>query len=130
LVSLDVHPGAMELTVVGADGAAHYIPALRDCRARHRRLKGAFLIHDGGASHIAQATADYLKGCAGWWCPRLTPAHASWLNQAEMLVRAFGGRYLRRGSWATRGGVIEHVMASWPEDHRRDAPPFQLTLAH
>ena len=127
LLFLVVHTGAMELTVLGANDAAHYIPALRDFRARHRRLKGAFLIHDGGASHIAQATADYLKGCAGWWCPRLTPAHASWLNQAEMLVRAFGGRYLRRGSWATREGFIEHVMASWLEYNRRYAHPFDWT---
>jgi hypothetical protein len=85
------------LAVLGDNDAAHYIPALRDFRRRHRRLKGVFLIHDGGASHIAGATADYLNGCEGWWRPRLTPAHASWLNQAEMLVKAFGGRYFNSG---------------------------------
>ncbi len=127
LLFLVVHTGEMELAVLGANGAAHYIPALREFRERHRGLKGAFLIHDGGASHIAQATADYLKGYAGWWRPRLTPAHASWLNQAEMLVKAFGGRYFKRGSWATRERFIEHVLASWPEYNGRYAHPFNWT---
>jgi hypothetical protein len=127
LLLLVVHTGQMELTVLGANDAAHYIPALRDFRRRHRRLKGVFLIHDGGASHIAQATADYVASCGGWWRPRLTPAHASWLNQAELLVKAFGGRYWKRGSWATRGEFIDHVLASWPEYNRRYAHPFKWT---
>jgi hypothetical protein len=127
LLLLAVHTGAMELIVLGANDAAHYLPALRDFRARHRGLKGAFLIHDGGGSHIAQATAAYLQGCAGWWRPRLTPAHASWLNQAELLVKAFGGRYLKRGSWATREEFIEHVLASVPEYNRDYAHPFNWT---
>jgi len=127
LLFLVVHTGEMELTVLGANDAAHYIPALRDFRRRHRALKGVYLIHDGGASHIAQATADYLKGCAGWWRPRLTPAHASWLNQAEMLVKAFGGRYFKRGSWTRREEFIEHVLASGPEYNQWYAHPFNWT---
>ena len=124
---LVVHTGQMELTVLEANDAAHYIPALRQFRRRHRRLKGVFLIHDGGASHIAGATADYLEGCRGWWHPRLTPAHASWLNQAEMLVKAFGGRYLKRGSWVRREEFVEHVLASWPEYNKFYAHPFDWT---
>jgi hypothetical protein len=90
-------------------------------------LKGAFLIHDGGASHIAGETADYLKGCRGWWRPRLTPAHASWLNQAEMLIKAFRGRYLKRESWVTREELLGHVLVSWPEYNRHYAHPFNWT---
>jgi hypothetical protein len=127
LLFLVVHTGRMELTVLGANDAAHYIPALRDFRRRHQGLKGVFLIHDGGASHIAQATSDYLEGCAGWWRPRRTPAHASWLNQAELLVKAFGGRYFKRGSWATREEFIEHALASGPEYNQWYAHPFNWT---
>jgi hypothetical protein len=127
LLFLVVHTGQMELTALKANDAAHYIPALRAFRQRHRRLKGVFLVHDGGASHIAQGTADYLGGCAGWWRPRLTPAHASWLNQAELLVGAFGGRYFKRGSWVTRGEFIEHVLASTPEYNQRYAHAFNWT---
>jgi len=127
LLFLVVHTGQMELAVLGANDAAHYIPALRDFRRRHRGLKGVLLVHDGGASHVAQATAHYMKGSAGWWRPRLTPAHASWLNQAELLVGAFEGRYLKRGSWAGREELIEHVLASAPEYNRRYAHPFEWT---
>jgi hypothetical protein len=117
----------MELAVLGANDAARYVGALKAFRRRHRGLKGAFLIQDGGGSHIAGATADYLGGCAGWWRPRLTPAHASWLNQAEMLVKAFGCRYLKRGSWATREEFLDHVQASWTEYNQRYAHPFNWT---
>jgi hypothetical protein len=127
LLFLVVHTGQMGLTVLGANDAAHYVPALRSFRRRHRGLKGVYLIHDGGPSHVAATTADYLRGCGGWWRPRLTPAHASWLNQAEMLVNAFKGRYLKRGSWLTREGLIKHVLASWPEYNRRYAHPFDWT---
>jgi len=127
LLFLVVHTGQMELAVLGANDAAHYIPALRDFRRRHRGLKGVLLVHDGGASHVAQATAHYMKGSAGWWRPRLTPAHASWLNQAEMLGRAFGRRYLKRGSWPSREEFIGHVMASWPEYNRPYAHPIEWT---
>ena len=127
LLFLVVHTVRMELTVLGANDAAHYIPVLRDFRRRHRRLKDVFLIHDGGASRIAGETTKYLKGSAGWWRPRLTPAHASWLNQAEMLIKAFRGRYLKRGSWVTRDDLVEHVLASWPEYNRRYAHPFKWT---
>ncbi len=68
--------------------------------------------HDGGASHIAAKTADYFAECGGWWRPRFTPAHASWLNQGELLNHAFGCRYLERGSWSSREEYIAHVAAS------------------
>jgi hypothetical protein len=125
LLLLVVHTGRMALEVLGANDAAHYIPALERFRRRHRRLKGMFLVHDGGASHIAAATSAYLDSCGGWWRPRRTPAHASWLNQAELLVNAFGGRYLKRGSWPSRREFIEHVAVWWPEYNRRYAHPFE-----
>jgi hypothetical protein len=78
---LIVHSGRMEAVCLGANDAKHYIEELRRFRQRHRWLRGVFLIHDGGPSHIAAATRAYLEGCRGWWRPRSTPAHASWLNQ-------------------------------------------------
>src|SRR5271157_394329 len=99
---LIVHSGKMEALCLEANDAEHYVAALRHFRRRHHRLKGIYLVHDGGSSHIAQATRDYFARCHAWWRPRLTPARASWLDQAEMLNHAFGRRYLKRGSWASR----------------------------
>ena len=127
LLFLVVHTGRMEVVVEDRKDAAHYTSSLRAFRRRHRGLAGAFLVHDGDPSHTARATGDYLRGYRGWWRPRLTPAHASWLNQAELLVGAFGYHYLKRGSWADREGFVEHVLACGPEYNRLYAHPFEWT---
>jgi hypothetical protein len=127
LLFLIVHTGAMEVAVEATKDAEHYIEELKAFRRRHRGLKGVFLIEDGDPSHTAADTRCYLSSCRGWWRPRLTPAHASWLNQAELLVGAFGYHYLRRGSWSNREEFSEHVLASGPEYNRLYAHPFEWT---
>ena len=127
LTFLIVHTGEMEAVCLEANDAAHYIPALERFRREHRKRRGIFLVHDGGASHIAAKTDDYFADCDGWWRPRLTPAHASWLNQGELLNHAFGCRYLKRGSWTSREEYIAHVEVSWPEYNRLYAHPFEWT---
>ena len=57
----------------------------------------------------------------------MTPAHASWLNEAELLNEAFGLRYLKRQSWESREAFIEHLEASSPEYNRLHAHPFEST---
>jgi hypothetical protein len=127
LTFLVVHTGRVRAVILEQNDAANYIPALEEFRRRHRRLRGAYLIHDGGPSHTAGATAEYFAGCHGWWRPRLTPARASWLDQAELLIHAFGDRYLKRSSWRDREEFIEHVAASWPEYNDLYAHPFEWT---
>jgi DDE superfamily endonuclease len=127
LFFLVIHSGQMELAVEASKDAEHYIQELRAFKGRHQGLKGVYLIQDGDPSHTAGATEQYLGGCRGWWRPRLTPAHASWLNQAEMLIGAFGGRYLRRGSWVTREELVGHALASVPEYNQFYAHPFEWT---
>jgi hypothetical protein len=59
--------------------------------------------------------------------PRLrafyTPPHASWLNQAALLRRAFADKYLQRVDAPSRQHLIDHLEASWPEYNRRFATP-------
>lgn len=100
----------MEVAVEAKKDAKHYRKELRAFRRRHRHLKGVFLVQDGDPSHTAGA--EYWSGCQGWWRPRFTPVHASWLNQAEPLIEAFAYHYLKRESWASREEFIEHVLAS------------------
>jgi DDE superfamily endonuclease len=125
LFFLVVHSGRMEVAVEASKDAKHYIGELRAFRRRHRHLKGVFLVQDGDPSHTAAATAAYWGGCEGWWRPRFTPVHASWLNQADPLIEAFGYRYLKRGSWTSRQEFIEHVLASASEYNRLYAHPFE-----
>jgi hypothetical protein len=127
LFFLVMHTGRMEVAVEATKDAEHSIGALRAFRSRHRGLKGVFLIQDGDPSHTAGETADYWSGERDWWRPRFTPAHASWLNQGELLIRAFGYHYLKRGSWGSRDELIEHVLVAAPEYNQLYAHPFQWT---
>jgi hypothetical protein len=99
----------------------------RDCNYTGERPRGVYLIHDGDPSHTAAATKDYLVDCHDWWRSRFTPVHASWLDQAEILLNAFSYRYLKRTSWRSRGEFIEHVQHAWPEYNRLYAHPFEWT---
>ena len=128
LFFLIVHSGQMELVIEPCKDAAHYIEALRQFRQRHSDLNGVFLIQDGDPSHTAHATQRYLANDAErWWRSRYTPVHASWLNQAEILINRFSHYYLKRQSWTSREAFIEHVLASAPEYNRRYAEPIEWT---
>lgn len=124
---LIVHSGMMKAVCLEANDADHYVAALKQFRRDHRWLRGTYLIHDGGPSHTGQVTRDYLAAAGRWWHPCLTPARASWLDQAELLNQAFDLRYLKRGSWTSREAFIDHVMSSWPEYNHRYAHPFEWT---
>jgi transposase len=127
LVFLVVHSGLMELAFLARNDAGHYLPELELYHRQHKELRGVFLIQDGGASHIAGDTREYFARSQGWWRPGYTPANASWLNQAEILVHAFKHYYLKRTSWKSRDEFKTHVLASWPEYNHRYAHPFEWT---
>jgi transposase len=127
LVFLVVHTGLMELVFLAKNDQEHYLPELELYHQHHKELQGVFLIQDGGASHIAGATQRYFAKSQGWWKPRYTPANASWLNQAEILIHAFKHYYLKRASWKSQEEFKMHVMASWPEYNHRYAHPFEWT---
>ena len=125
LALLDVYDGTMWGTCLDANDAAHFVPALERALAQ-RRYRSADRIHlilDNGPSHVAQATRARLAAI-----PRLrvlyTPPHASWLDQAELLLRAFGDRYLQHLDVSSRIALIGHLNASWPEYNRQYAHPF------
>ena len=50
---------------------------------------------------------------------------ASWLNQAELLLRAFTDKYLTHFEASSRQDLIDHHNASWPEYNERFAHPFR-----
>jgi hypothetical protein len=90
LLFLIVPTGRMEVAVEATQDAEHDIRELQAVRRRHRGWKRGFLIQDGDPSPTAGATARYWSEVGGWWRPRFTPAHAAWLNAAELLVGACG----------------------------------------
>jgi hypothetical protein len=127
LVFLVVHSGLMELAFLEANDHEHYLAELELFHRQHKELRGIFLIQDGGPSHIAAGTKSYFASSQGWWKPRYTPANASWLDQAEILIHAFKHYYLKRASWKSKDEFKTHVLASWPEYNHRYAHPFEWT---
>jgi hypothetical protein len=124
LVGLTLYTGHMRSECLPKNDGEHFRPAL--CRLLHpyswaRRIH---LIMDNWSSHISGDTADFLAELAPRVQVLLTPANASWLNQAEALLEAFSERYLLRGSWESRAALIQHIAQSRGDYNQRFAHPF------
>jgi transposase len=124
LVAFNVYEGTMLGWSMDKNDHEHFLWGVRQverCYAKARRLH---LIIDNGGSHIAEETHRYFARR-----PRVrvlyTPAHASWLNQAELLLRALTAKYLDRFDPESRQYLIEHLTLSVPEYNRRFAHPFE-----
>ena len=124
LAALSVHDGRMWGEELGANDGAHFRPAAARLFEAHGWAKRLHLILDPGPSHTATATAALFAAWRPWLRVLFTPAHASWLNQAELLLRAFGARYLERGSWPSRAALAAHLHASRDDYNARCAHPF------
>jgi len=122
--ALLVHTGQMRGWCLDKNDSEHLAPVLQ---AMLDELEWAKRIHwfwDGGPSHTSRATAVVLARYGKRVRVLLTPAHASWLNQGELLLRAFGERYLRRGEWPSRQALVEHLESSCQEYNHLFAHPF------
>jgi hypothetical protein len=125
LVGLNVYDGQMAGWCLDRNDSAHLQVVLKSIIQRHQQANRLHLIWDNGPSHIAQPTQDFLRDYHPWLRTLLAPTHASWLNQAELLLRAFSSRYLMRGSWDSQEALKNHLLASWPEYNQRFAHPFE-----
>src|SRR5947209_19952008 len=123
LVAFNVFDGMMWACCLEANDHDHFLWALRQISRRWARARRIHLIIDNGPSHIDHHTRAYLDAHARFR-PLYTPAHASWLNQAELLLRAFSDKYLKHFESATRQHLMEHINSSWPEYNRWFAHPF------
>jgi hypothetical protein len=130
LFFLIVATGKMEMVVLEKKDAPYYVAALKGFHARHPKIVKTFLIQDNDAAPIAKDTKEYFAAHAKWWRPRFTPAHASWLNQAEILIHGLAARYLKRGSWRGRGDYIAHALRACAEYNRRYAAPIEWTWSN
>lgn len=124
LVLLVVHSGEMAACCLDKNDSEHLCRALPQLLRPFRHWRRVHLIWDGGPSHVSEATHSFLRSYDSWLRVLYTPAHASWLNQAELLLKSFVLRYLKRGSWESRSDLIDHLMASPSEYNRLFAQPI------
>ncbi len=124
LTLLNVYNGQMRSCCLDKNDSDHLCRALPKLLRPFRAFRRVHLIWDGGPSHISATTAAVLRAYDSWLRVLVTPAHASWLNQAELLLKSFEVRYLQRGDWASRQALIDHLIASTPEYNRLWAHPI------
>jgi hypothetical protein len=124
LAGLNVYNGRMWAECLERNDSAHFQPALRRFLHPYGWAKRIHLILDEGPSHVSASTEAMLDELAPRVRVLLTPVGASWLNQAELLLEAFGVRYLTRGDWASRSALMDHLGHSRTEYNDHFAHPF------
>lgn len=124
LAGLTLYTGRMWVECLEQNDGAHFRPALRRFLHPYGWARRLHVVMDGGPSHTSQATQAFFAELAPRVQVLLTPADATWLNQAELLLEAFTPRYLERGSWAKRQTMINHILKSRVEYNDCFAHPF------
>lgn len=115
VAALVVHTGKMRGWCIEHNDSEHLCAILPQLLGQYWHRRRVHLIWDNGSSHVSEATNAFLRVRYPHVRVLFTPAHASWLDQAELLLRTFSERYLKRGSWKSRQQLIEHLDASWRE---------------
>jgi hypothetical protein len=121
---LVVLTGKMRGFCLDKNDSEHLCAILPKVFGAHRHARRFHLIWDGGPSHVSAETTTWLRRHYPHVRTIVTPPHASWLDQAELLLRAFSERYLKRGDWRSRQHLVEHLDASWREYNDRFAHPI------
>ena len=125
LALLNLYNGKMRSCCLEKNDSEHLCRSLPALLQPFHSFKPVHLIWDGGPSHASAATTSFLQSRYGDWLRVLsTPAHSSWLNQAEILLKCFELRYLQRGNWTSRQHLIDHLYDSTPEYNRLWAQPI------
>lgn len=125
LASLTLHTGHMWSECLDRNDGEHFRPAIQRLLHPYSWAKRIHIVIDNGSSHISDETTDFFGDLAPRVHVLLTPANASWLNQAEALLAAFSTRYLIRGSWDSRPRMVQHILRSTCEYNQRFSHPFE-----
>lgn len=125
LVGLSVYNGHMWAECLDKNDGEHFRPAIGRLLHHYSWANRIHLIMDNGSSHISDDTTEFFDALSLRVHVLLTPAKASWLNQAEALLEAFSERYLIRGSWSSRAMMIWHIMESTQDYNQYFAHPFE-----
>ncbi len=129
VLSLFTGGGHLWGRVVSRVDHEHFIKALEAHQAQiPSELWRVHYILDQGAAHIAKATRQWVAAQHGRVVLHFTPAHASWLNQAELALSAFSRRYLRNRVSKSRAELIAHIYRSLREYNRFCAHSFEWSF--
>lgn len=129
LLVYDLVSGALWGEAPSRTDSRHFQRTLKKHIDRHPDAKRIHYILDGAPSHQSKSTQSWLRQFGGRIRFHFTPAHASWLNMAELALSAFSRRYLKNGVWNSRHELIRSIRNSLHEYNRRFAHPFEWTFS-
>lgn len=94
----------------------------------HPRVKQFRVVLDGDSTHKGGEVDELVEEHRGRLRLYYTPAHASWLDQAEILLSILSRKYLKRGSWDTLRALSYHLRRAITEYNRLSAHPFDWSF--
>jgi transposase len=125
IAALHVHTGQVITERIDRNDSATFIAFLTMLDQAIDPTLTIHLVLDNGSSHTSRATKKWLREHPRFQ-PRYTPAHASWLDQAELFFSILTRRLLRRGEFTSREDLADKI-AAFTNVYNRTAKPFRWT---
>lgn len=125
IAALDVHSGQVYTERIGRNNSDTFIGFLTRLDQRTDPELTIHLVLDNGSSHTSKATRTWLREHHRFQ-PHYTPAHASWLDQAELFFSILTRRLLRRGEFTSQQDLADRID-KFVTVYNRTAKPFRWT---
>ena len=125
IAALHVHTGQVITERITRNDSATFIKFLT---MLDQTTDPGLIIHlvlDNGSSHTSKATKKWLREHPRFQ-PRYTPAHASWVDQAELFFSILTRRLLRRGEFISREDLADKIE-NFVNVYNRTTKPFRWT---
>ncbi|MEU8927106.1 IS630 family transposase [Kitasatospora sp. NPDC048545] len=125
VAALDVRTGEVLTEVIARNDAVTFTAFLEQLDQVIAPGKEIHVVLDNGSSHTAKHTKAWLAAHPRWHV-RLTPPHASWLNQVELFFSALTRRVVRHGDFTGRDDLIDK-LETYAIGHNETAKPYPWT---
>ncbi len=125
IAALNVHSGEILTETITRNDSTTFIGFLAMLDANTDPDLIIHLVLDNGSSHTSKATKKWLREHPRFQT-HYTPAHASWLDQAELFFSILTRRLLRRGEFTSREDLANKIE-NFVIAYNRTAKPFRWT---
>jgi transposase len=125
IAALHVHTGQVITEQITRNDSATFTQFLTMLEQAIDPTLTIHLVLDNGSSHTSKATKKWLREHPRFQ-PHYTPAHASWLDQAELFFSILTRRLLRRGEFTSREDLANKI-ATFTDVYNRTTKPFRWT---
>ena len=125
IAALNVHSGEVLTERIAKNDSVTFIRFLTMLDEHTDPNLTIHLVLDNGSSHTSKATKKWLREHPRFQ-PHYTPAHASWLDQAELFFSILTRRLLRRGEFTSRQNLADKIE-NFVIVYNRTAKPYRWT---